>query len=975
MKAEISHHGFKDENHYTGVYLQQGRMITDRDFNALCDRLKAQLENVGDKAIGTGIPKESGLLSSFVPDNDPASSWSAEFREDGGWVVANGVIGRASRVQGEFSYYNQNDLTLPPAAIAAFQAGYFYADIWDEVVTAIQDQDLLDPGLHGADTCFTTRRRVQIKRCDERFIRQIHEVADDQTTSICGHAINTGKLAEKGNASFEISIKDLSGTADICNPCEDEVDIGIDLGNYLFRLEVHDVEYDLDGIPQAISLKWSNENGAFELTADVTTADLKPQYSYEVFTHGADLEMGMPANGFSPGTNRTESWIDGPIMATPGIGKLVRRWNGHARFDIANRGNSPTGFSQGNAISNTNFHWDGDKIILNLDQVKVELDVGGKHIVIGDYWMALARSNTTDKIRSLDELPIGINHNYCLLGYSEDGRTFKRLSPGDKRRLHFPELTCIHADDVNYTPKECQHSVGATNVQEALDLLCAAIPGPYLSLRMSEGTGQETYIGQTLPGPIRVIVENENGDAVPNVTVRFTVEAPFNGIDSLAMGGSNSTIYLEVITGSNGEAFVNWTLNGSPGLHRLKAEIIGTPQVNAGVLYFSALAKEQSPYPMIEKVTWANGSQFRNDWHVDIDKIEQGFTIHFLEDIIQELVTPDVLTLHMEYIQKDFGEYKERYHLIVCGDIKTDSRSATFVPHEGFIRSALNRDNVKNCEPTGIRFHIKLKGRFVFDTTGRPFDAFVPGMPATERIYPDFDVVINETAALDEYVTNVVSTPAVETGYSRTLASQQFASTPSIVRAAAARRVSGNNVTSAASSAAMGAAIAPGVFGGGIPATVTSPARPDLRSGRFFGTSTRRIALNYTERGVGHPSDLEAWFYCNLIDKDDNPEVEWVPGVLINWSDKRRIAQTGLFNDRQIETLMRYQGNISDSSQLASITGFQGDQKNWMSNLNIAWAMRNRRQIIRTSSFTPIRIATLTKCTARVYSAVSRFQN
>ena len=37
MKAEFSHSGFLNSAEYTSVKLQEGRMITDRDFNAGCE--------------------------------------------------------------------------------------------------------------------------------------------------------------------------------------------------------------------------------------------------------------------------------------------------------------------------------------------------------------------------------------------------------------------------------------------------------------------------------------------------------------------------------------------------------------------------------------------------------------------------------------------------------------------------------------------------------------------------------------------------------------------------------------------------------------------------------------------------------------------------------------------------------------------------------------------------------------------------
>ena len=72
MKAEISHHGFDGEKRYSGVYLQQGTMITDRDWNALCDRLKQRLDNVNRSVSASGVPKSGGLLTAFT-ESDPAN--------------------------------------------------------------------------------------------------------------------------------------------------------------------------------------------------------------------------------------------------------------------------------------------------------------------------------------------------------------------------------------------------------------------------------------------------------------------------------------------------------------------------------------------------------------------------------------------------------------------------------------------------------------------------------------------------------------------------------------------------------------------------------------------------------------------------------------------------------------------------------------------------------------------------------------
>ena len=55
MKTQISRDSFLPEQRYSGVYLQQGRMILDADWNELTDIQKAQLVNALRDAIRTTV--------------------------------------------------------------------------------------------------------------------------------------------------------------------------------------------------------------------------------------------------------------------------------------------------------------------------------------------------------------------------------------------------------------------------------------------------------------------------------------------------------------------------------------------------------------------------------------------------------------------------------------------------------------------------------------------------------------------------------------------------------------------------------------------------------------------------------------------------------------------------------------------------------------------------------------------------------
>lgn len=966
MKAELSHYGFTQEDSYTGVYLQQGRMITDRDFNALCDRLKAQLETLGDKSIGTGIPKDQGLLHAFQADGSPATLWNAELRPEGGWVVADGVAGNLVSETPPLTIFNQPD--LPKAGLLLDQEpGFYYADIWDEVVNAIDDNDLLDSAFHGADTCFITRRRVQIKKCSELSIRPIQEGDENETLS-CGHEIDPQKLASRGNGVFKVNFKDFSAASDPCNPCEDQVSVQTDTGNFLYRFEIHAVDYDVDGRPLKLAIKWSKENGAHHEAANPDALTFAQDYSYEMYDAVSDLEMGLPAAGFPHVSERYKAMFHGGNSGGYIPAFNSRRWDGYAIID--SDGVLVEGFHRGVTLRNGNvaepsIYKLGNLIKLNLGDIEASFELENKKVLTGDYWLALGRSQATEKIRALSDLPLGIQHHYCLLGYSEDGRTFS-LSPGDKRRLHFPELTCIHADDVNYAPHEdCTHAEGATNVQEVLDLLCAAISKRHWNIKMSAGTGQEAFLGESLPGSIRVLVQDEDGLPVQNATVRFTVMSPDNGVDTLRNGANTSKTYIEVMTNADGHASAQWELHGRLGEHLVHARVINAPQGQAGAITFSALAKNKSPFPLIEKITWTDGSQFRNDWRVSLDKLAKGFTIHCLDDIMQDLVSQDVLSLHMEFF-KSAGEFMDRHEVIICGEIETDTRSITFTPHRGFVEnlfSEMNYDRFQDCAPEGIRFRINLLGRFLFDTKGRPFDAFVPGMPAVESLSPYKVAEVTLPTTFEDLETDVILTPDINTPYSDAVqdfqlgqalmyelqlkaapkgtqksAAMRTASSASAGSLAAANTSTVKNLAIAdiaeATKFNVGQAVAAGVS---LQLPAHEIVRPSDFSGASWMTTKRRIALNYLERGLGHPSDLQAWFYVfNPKWEFDDVEDEVVDVISVNIADEAVWRHYGYFDELDVRKIIEGKGRWHNMEQLVSAIGYEDKTANLEKRLSFA---------------------------------------
>ncbi len=70
MKTQISRDSHVPAKRYSGVYQQQGRMITDADWNALSDLVKERLDDVLRDVIGSGTPRRRGIVDVEVAGDD-----------------------------------------------------------------------------------------------------------------------------------------------------------------------------------------------------------------------------------------------------------------------------------------------------------------------------------------------------------------------------------------------------------------------------------------------------------------------------------------------------------------------------------------------------------------------------------------------------------------------------------------------------------------------------------------------------------------------------------------------------------------------------------------------------------------------------------------------------------------------------------------------------------------------------------------
>lgn len=463
MKTQVSRDSFNRDKRYSGVYLQQGRMITDADWNEETEISRQRLADALADAVTSGVPRENGLKLEAVA-NQP-------LRLRRGRVYAAGVGALVTGTQADpaqpFGLSQQADLPLPDGAVPPAVNYRLYADVWERTVTSLEDPaQLRDPAFHGADTASRTQTMAQLKWCNA------HVDPEDP-------AVNP----RMGDAKLTLTLRSQIAGLDPCDPCAREITVPPRVGNYLFRLEVHAVEGGPKN-PTRVVLKWSSENGAEHHAVGTEPADFKgSDWVYEYYTHRTEKHLGVHlAGGIAPVLGQL---VEGFPAAAPDGFPFVRRWDGYCV--LARQGNQwslQDGRERGVDLS-TGSAADADGHVelgnngLGAQLSTLTLDLGLSNqttFVAGDYWLAPVRESVHEPGDVvLDEaLPVGIRHGYLLLATVDGTGALTAPDTNRQQRLDFPSLATLAAKDVDYTANCPSGLFDASHdtVQKALDRVC-----------------------------------------------------------------------------------------------------------------------------------------------------------------------------------------------------------------------------------------------------------------------------------------------------------------------------------------------------------------------------------------------------------------------------------------------------------------------------------------------------------------------
>ncbi len=742
MKAEFSNVGLFGERHYSGLYQQQGRMLVDRDWNELCDILRRLGTVAASEAIGTGVPRHDGLLAPRSP-GEPVLA----MRNSGGLVAAGGLIGEAmprTPASDPTLYRNQADLpeTVRAAADNATQpllklpadGRVFYVDIWERPVAAFEVADLIDPALHGADTCVRSQRMAEIKTAAAADL--------DAAADPCHPAFQTQRIPPRGDAVFDAKLTPASDKGDACDPCADNVTIVRSVDNLLFRLEVHSVGFDAGRRPNRVVLKLSRTNGSRELRlTDLATLADPAGHSYEFFSNETERLLGMPSDDWAD-----EEFLRGvldPVDASK-INKVlsrVREWDGWCELTRAGATWSvASGRYLGRALSDAgvgatvSVAADGLSMGLADIGLLLTLDLAGRNFLTGDFWLALLRNRAPDdqRVKVISPTPLGVEHRYCILGeggFDGDTFVFKNLGGFDLRRLQHPSLACLDASDIGYQT-DCPSGLfdkSHDTVKKALDQICQIRADQVafaLPCKTSVYGHADPATFHTVADALKLLCDVRANEVSfePDCKYLDTADTVQKALDLLCRQPAD-------------------TIPFKPDCKFLNDQKVTDVAAALNALCDRGEVKQDLPF--IKGVSW------KNDQQMTLKDFASGLTVDFSEDMQPALITSDVFVVTFELAldlpQKEVDAPAYSYLLtpqILVGDIETKASATTFTPRK-LDPKWIDRlvSEAAQSEPgfAGIRCRLSLSGRAVFAKMGsRPLDGYVPMAPNGKQIDLDF---------------------------------------------------------------------------------------------------------------------------------------------------------------------------------------------------------------------------------------------
>jgi hypothetical protein len=250
---DISRFLFQPKKHYVGMRMQQGRVTLDSDHNEGAwhddeDQRRTLLELIGPQ----GSPDGGffiGYTLDAAPDAPPQpialnvnpGTTLVEFNNDGadvpvpslylmpGTMYVGGMrveLEEPEHIAFQSDYLQSSpilgDIPSDLSSSGTIRRQFFFLNVWEQCVTAVEDEELLERALGGPDTSVRVRRMRRVEYLlaneGEDCAEALERALDEQTNGLGQFDRETGELLSPGRLWIDFAGGDAEETCAPCHP-------------------------------------------------------------------------------------------------------------------------------------------------------------------------------------------------------------------------------------------------------------------------------------------------------------------------------------------------------------------------------------------------------------------------------------------------------------------------------------------------------------------------------------------------------------------------------------------------------------------------------------------------------------------------------------------------------------------------------------------------------------------------------------
>ncbi len=253
MKGDFSRDTFNAEKHFSRVLQQQGRVQLDADTNEQTAILLHYLRTLAADLIGPYAgPAGDGFKISLTKDKKDLNIGEGRYYVDG-------IL--CENDKDDAIYTKQDD--YPGATLPDDKPYLVYLDVWEQHITALEDDDIREKALGGPDTATRTKVVWQVKTQTRSNIGDLKLNPESLDKDVL--ADNWENWIElwqsKNRGLLRARVKPSENSTEPCLIAPDAKYRGQE--NQLYRIEIHDdgIASEVGGDKKA-TFKWSHDNGA-----------------------------------------------------------------------------------------------------------------------------------------------------------------------------------------------------------------------------------------------------------------------------------------------------------------------------------------------------------------------------------------------------------------------------------------------------------------------------------------------------------------------------------------------------------------------------------------------------------------------------------------------------------------------------------------------------------------------------------------